>query len=800
MNKEKISLASSEKCCSCSACFSVCPKQAISMQENDEGFLQPVIDEKKCIHCGKCQTVCPVLKPVYKNNPKPTSYATMASDEIRMKSSSGGVFTLLAEYVLDKGGYVCGAAYDKDWTVHHIIINKKEDLDKVRKSKYMQSRIENCYIEIKKLLDEDKYVLFGGTPCQVAGLNKYLNKEYEKLITIDVVCHGVPSPKVFKKFLKENNPDVKIKEVDFREKEVKGWVSHTVIRYENGEVYRKAHDECPYFRGFLGNFFENKSCADCLFNKFPRQGDFTLGDFWRIREYNKNFTDKKGTGVVLLNTSKAENIFQEIKTSLKLCKTVPMDFTLKSNPNINCSFKHNKNRDKFFEYLQKYSYVEAFKRAKNEKFDACVVGLGWFPNYGAALTSFGLIKTLEDLGLSVCMLDRPVEASNRPVEKDRSRTFSQKYFHMTEQYSKLSVHELNKKVDTFIVGSDQLWHWNTLQRFSEYWLLSFVHANRRKIAYASSFGHDTFTAPTLFKYIYSYLFSRFDAISVREISGVKILKDMGIKGTHVLDPVFLCDSKHFENLAKSVEPREKGKYIFTYILDPHIAGNKKDLLVNISKKYQIPLCNVVDMHDEDKHAKDLGLPTARNLSVEEFISNLYHSEYVITDSFHGVCFSIIFRKKFICIGNALRGIARFESLLTKLGLTNRMLYHCDEFEKKEDLLTQEIDYDSVFKKMEQEKEISFKFLKDALNAPIKTQDPTDAFDALNVKMWQNLVEMWNRDKTLRERMDYKFGLKRIPFFLKYRRYYLLSKITWGEKRKHYKRKYKELKQKLKDLK
>ena len=786
-----IECVKTEQCCGCSACYSKCPVGAITMHEDNEGFLKPVIDENKCTNCGLCTKACPVLNPKYENTDTPECYAAMAETKIRMKSSSGGVFTLLAEYVLDKGGSVCGAAYDEEWTVHHIIIDKKEDLDKVRKSKYMQSRVEDCYKQIKNLLDNDKYVLFGGTPCQVAGLNNYLGKKYEKLITIDVVCHGVPSPKVFRKFLQENNPVQKVISVDFREKEVLGWTTPTVVKYENGEVYRRAFNECSYFRGFLANMFLNKPCGDCPFNKIPRQGDFTLGDFWMIHEYNKEYTDGKGTGIVLLNNKKAEEIFELLKPQLtKLCKKVPMEFALKSNPNLICSFKHHKNRDKFFEYFKKYPYEEAFKRANNEKFDVCVVGLGWWPNYGAALTNFAFIKTLEDLNKSVIMFNRPVEEINRD---DISINFAKKHFNLSLQYSKLSVHELNEKAESFIVGSDQLWHWNVLRVFPEYMLLGFVHSNRRKIAYASSFGHNKFNAPPLYKYIFSYLLSRFNAVSVREISGLKILKEMGIKGSHVLDPVFMCNPEHLIKLAETVKPRKNEKYIFSYILDPFVSGNKKELLLKISQKYNLSLLNHVDMHDEKRYEKDLGLPIEKNLSIEEFISNLYHSEYVVTDSFHGVCFSIIFRKKFICIGNPWRGIARFESLLTKLGLLDRMLYHCEEWAEKEGLLNQDIDYDSVFEILAQEKEHSMEFLKNALNSPINSDGPTDSFDALNVKMWQNLIEMWERDKKIKDTLKVQTSLKGFKASFRYQRYRFLSKIMWGKKREHYRRKYQELK-------
>ena len=775
---KNISVIKTKACCGCGACYNKCPVGAITMQENEEGFLVPVIDKNKCTNCGLCVKVCPSLNVQYNNTDKPECYAAMADDEIRMKSSSGGIFTLLAEDILDKGGYVCGAAFDDNWDVHHIIVDNKNDLEKLRGSKYVQSDTEDCYKKIKKLLDEDKYVLFSGCPCQVAGLNAYLKKSYDKLLTVDLVCHGVPSPAVFQKFLKENYPDSEVLNVDFREKEVSGWTSHTVIKYKNGEVYRKAFNECLYFRGFLANFFLNNHCGDCNFNKIPRQGDITLGDFWQIRQYNEQFTDGKGTGLVLVNNEKGRKFVDYVKSDLKLFEKVPMDFALKSNPNLNCSFKHHKNRDLFFKYLKNHSYEEAFKYAAGEKYDIALMGLGWADNYGAALTNFGLVKTLEKLGKRVLVIDRPKEYHTKK-DLNVTRKFNAKHFNISAQYDKNTVILLNEKCDTFMVGSDQVWHWNVLKAFREYFLLEFALESKKKIAYASSFGHYKLDAPLSFKYIFSYLLSRFDAVSVREISGVNICKELGVKATHVLDPVFLCDRENYIQLAESVEPkREKNSYIFTYILDPH-RGDKKSVLVKASEYSGLPLLNVTDYHEAEKREKWLGLPTEKDLELEEFISNLYNSKCIITDSFHGVCFAIIFKKNFICIANKGRGIARFESLLNRLNLQDRLLYNPEDFAGRENLLEKEIDYDSVYKILEEEKEKSFKFLIDALNTP-KESGPASAFDAENLLRRKSILQ--NPEiENLKTKFKYLKNDKNCK--LKYSFYRLTSNLATGNLRK-----------------
>lgn len=247
------------------------------MQENDEGFLVPRIDESKCITCGLCLKVCPTLQEKRQNAAEPVCYAAQAPDSIRSVSSSGGVFTLIAEEIINRGGSVCGAAFREDWSVHHIIINNKEDLAKLRGSKYVQSDTEDCYKRIKALLREKRWVLFSGTPCQVAGLYTYLGKDYDTLLTVDIFCHGSPSPGVWKRYLRENYKLDDIVNVNFRDKTAIGWsCSHVAITKRDG-----TKDVCNnYTKWFHHDVIMRLSCQDCKFNKLPRPGDISVGDWW----------------------------------------------------------------------------------------------------------------------------------------------------------------------------------------------------------------------------------------------------------------------------------------------------------------------------------------------------------------------------------------------------------------------------------------------------------------------------------------------------------------------------------------
>ncbi|MDR2431601.1 MAG: Coenzyme F420 hydrogenase/dehydrogenase, beta subunit C-terminal domain, partial [Candidatus Margulisbacteria bacterium] len=237
MSKRSVPL-NIENCTGCSACFSVCPENAIKMLSNNEGFLYPQINAKKCTDCALCAKICPALGRNFspEHFAEPQTFVAYAGDNIRRQSSSGGIFGALALSVLKRGGYVCGAAFNAKWYVKHLIIDNQKDLPKLQRSKYVQSEIGNIYKELKKLLIKDKKVLFAGTPCQVAGLYACLQKDYENLWTVDLICHGVPSPRVFAEYLTEITNGEKILSVNFRDKRL-SWEQFCLTVKTNNSVY-----------------------------------------------------------------------------------------------------------------------------------------------------------------------------------------------------------------------------------------------------------------------------------------------------------------------------------------------------------------------------------------------------------------------------------------------------------------------------------------------------------------------------------------------------------------------------------
>lgn len=324
--KKTVEAVPNNRCCGCGGCRNICPVDAITMVEDVYGFPMPQINQEKCIHCGLCLKKCPVIDKHEEKEKNPEVYAVWAPDEIRKKSSSGGMFSLLAEQILQDGGAVFGAAFNENWEVVHKMIEEPAKLEKLRGAKYVQSDIGLSYRQVKDLLNQGRKVLFSGCPCQVAALKSYLGKAYEHLLTIDLVCHGVPSPMVFRKYIEEMYGKENLEDFAFRTKE-KGY-SCTVLRVKvkGKEVcYPSLKEKDPYEKAFHGSYALRKSCENCKFALIPRQGDITIGDYWGISDYDKSLSDGKGTSVVLVNSKKGENIFDEIQARADMVQKTPLE-------------------------------------------------------------------------------------------------------------------------------------------------------------------------------------------------------------------------------------------------------------------------------------------------------------------------------------------------------------------------------------------------------------------------------------------------------------------------------------------
>ena len=319
MTKHIEVLKDKHKCSGCTACMAICPKQCITMSQDEEGFMYPIVDDKKCINCGLCEKNCPFIQEEYKRPlhafsiPKVFA-AKHKKDIVRMSSTSGGIFTAISDAIISQGGVICGAIFDqKSQKVRHILAYNEEQRNRIRGSKYVQSELGNIFSEIKEILDKGTKVLFTGTPCQTAGLISFLRKDYENLLVVDILCHSVPSPQIF-----HNAIDGKdVKDICFRNKK-RGWRNSYEFSIEkpNGKEINTT-----YLTMFFKGLINRPSCYNCRFTNVKRSSDITIGDYWNINHVEKRFEDRLGVSCVLVNTPKGMDFFNKIKSQLNYIET-----------------------------------------------------------------------------------------------------------------------------------------------------------------------------------------------------------------------------------------------------------------------------------------------------------------------------------------------------------------------------------------------------------------------------------------------------------------------------------------------
>lgn len=342
-------------CCGCYGCINICPIKCISMEIDKEGFWYPVIDEKKCVKCGLCEKVCPVINKLPDNRYEIKTYACKNINDVdRKNSSSGGIFILLCQVIIKSGGVVFGSAFDEEFEVVHSYAESMEECKKYRGSKYVQSRIGNQYSKVKDFLNKGRIVLFSGTQCQIKGLKLFLGREYDNLFTVEMICHGVPSPLVFRKYresiIKKYNSNIKY--INFRDKRL-GWNKFSyVTEFENNKIYSKDLNNDVYVKGFLKNLYLRPSCYECKAKNFTSNSDISLADYWGVEKYHKELYDDNGISLVIVNTKQGQKIWNQIINNLKFEES-DLNYAIENNPCIVRPVIINKNRTKFFNMIEK---------------------------------------------------------------------------------------------------------------------------------------------------------------------------------------------------------------------------------------------------------------------------------------------------------------------------------------------------------------------------------------------------------------------------------------------------------------
>ena len=677
-------------CTGCGACYNICPSNAIKMCYDSNGFLKPFVDRDTCIKCNKCVGVCPAVTVKKNNNfTQPECYAVWADEKTRMISSSGGFFSIIAQDIIEKGGWVFGAKWSEDFYCEYVGINNLNDIEILRNSKYVQSNIKKSYSQIKALLEQNIQVAFFGLPCQVAGLKSYLGESYlnDKLLTIDLLCFYAPSNVLFRNYLDENYGIDNVSNIIFRDKK-QGW-SSTGYRVElkSGDVLFPSYEKDWYQQAFQNILGRNDTCENCRYADFPRQGDFTIGDFWGIDMHDSSWNDNMGTSIVLVNNIKAQTYWTQACRLFARYENVPLEWALnKGNRFYGEGRNRNKNYSYFLRLLQKKTFNESVKLALSGEHDIGIVCL-FNHNIGNNLTNYALYQYLTDRGFTVLMIDKAADCNFCKYD-DRLELFLENPYQRCDiapvYKNKYAMVDLNDICGCFVLASDQLVRAHFIENMNFYSCLDWVKSNKYKIAYAASFGTEQFEGNKELCEKAKYFFKRFQKFSVREESGVSLAKDVfDIDTKWVLDPVFLCDKSLYENMARIGKLRlPKEHYVGAYILDP--TQDRADLIKELAeKKCSGNALAVIDTDGYPNGDFQWSIETLKNVKNEEWLATIANSDFFITDSFHGVCFALIFQRQFCVVYNKWqwRGATRILSILKLLGLEHRMI------ENKNDLLS-----------------------------------------------------------------------------------------------------------------
>ena len=779
--------AKGKYCTGCGACCNVCPKQAIHMEPDSEGFLVPQINEEQCIHCGLCEKTCPVLNPVYKNDPNPDCYALCGEDELREKSSSGGAFTLLAEEILAQGGVVYGAAWRSDWSVGHIAVETSEQLSLLRGSKYLQSDTGDTFSQVAQQLKAGRPVLYTGCPCQIAGLYAYLGSRVpqDKLFTAELICHGVPSAKVFQKYLYENFDVDNIERIDFRDKSVYVWSMNCNIYFKDGTQFHQPARQNPYLKAFSPCMSMRKSCPQCAFAHLPRQADLTIGDYWGISRFDDSLNDGKGTSVVLVNSDKGKALFQAIQGKARCVKT-PLEYATYINKTIAGPLREHTSRKHFYSMLDHKPFNVLVDDALNHHYDVGIVGIQYGVNYGSILTYYALYRLMQQKGYDVVMMPKPHHLWNNNFNKPN--TIAQRFIQprcnvfpvpkTEEQFV-----EMNDRCTDFLVGSDCLWNWYVCGKDTDtFFFLDWVECGHRKIAYATSFAADKMVGPEPYVQRGIYYLQKFDAVSMRENSGVKALQEKYGRpdAVQVLDPVFMCGREIYDEAAAMVDCPAG---VFAYVLNSFNTPQQVlSVLDHVGQMQQMPvhLCgNPNDMATPRKRYGERLLPL---LSVEEWLCYIKNSSFVIGDSFHAMCFALIYHKPFAIIYenmDAGSAIARFQDLLKALGLEDRLLNSWNDMDGVTRLVNTPIDWQEVDRRMARRRSFSEQWLEDALHKELRQYAPeeyvVDRQRRLHSQEALERYEMRRKLEDLSRRMETTEALRALE---NSRSYHIGRTITW----------------------
>lgn len=708
-----------ESCVGCGACVNKCDNHAVRIRQNKNGFYKAIVDDSLCANCGKCKSVCPLLaggSNSHFRNPKLFVFNNPSQHAI-MSATAGG-FQIIANKMAEDGAHVTGATWNEKWECVYIFADKKEELKKLYKSKYVQSKTGDIYKKTEDKLKNGITVLFSGLPCHVAGLYSYLGKDYDNLYTIDLLCNNVPSIKVLHRFLDERFGLDQVKHIDFRYKEPDKETNDFRMCIETETETFVLGSDNLYYRAFVERKFAGKHCENCKFGALPRVGDLSLGDIYGAEKEDARFAPLK-TESVLINSKKGERLVRYIKDECREYREIPLDIIKQMHPILHSTWPVSSKRDQAYEMLERYSFEQACRAVVEEKYDVGIVGVATNPNYGGALTYLALKWILENLDKTCLMIIPPGDDLlwlPKRITNFRKNPYSD--YEIVCYPDKESMKELNDKCDMFMVGSDQLFSTHYINNgiyaeCNEFASLDWVFDRKKKVAYAASFGEDSIHCPSDMKGRMAYYLNKFDSFAVREQSAIKLCEEeFGMAARWVLDPVFLVDKKKYIDLVMDI-PFARAD-LFSYILD--VDDESKKIIQDILKEKKYSLSCIGDS------------AIKRVAYIEEWLGSVINAKFIITDSFHCACFAVIFNVPFIVIQNKNRGKARY-GLFHELGLGNRVIASYEEYLSGKDNLLKNIDWDCINEKIKYLKNDSMTILREQLEPQKKISSGYDILDA-----------------------------------------------------------------------
>lgn len=633
---KEIILADHKSCTGCGACDNACKFSALDMIADDEGFMRPIIDQDKCTHCTACMKACPIITPIDKcNSAEPDIYAVKAKDDVRKIASSGGVFPLLARWILSRGGYVAGAVYDDKQYVHHIVSNKQEDILAMSSSKYVQSDMQQAMSKTLQLLKNGTDVLFSGTPCQIGGIKALVkNKKLSgTLYTMDFFCHGVPSPKFFKKYINELSDGKKMNKYDFRDKSVYGWSTCANAYYDDGTEHHEREFTDPYYRLFLPCAMQRRSCSDCQFSSIPRVADISVGDFWGCEKYKKTLNDGKGTSFALVNSELGKEMFETIRDEFQEVEyNVPLDAILPINPTPIRSFTPHPGRRHAFELLNNTTsdMRKIATHALEFKYDVGLVGEWYDRSYGEALRSYALYSFLMENGYDALLIDKANRYLDDSFYDDNStirKFIKERCMTANRRGEDWQYGEYNDSCDMFITAYDNTYAKRDRKGFPvSLYSLDFADPTKKKISYSRS---DSVKV--------SNLISNIDMFDCRPDD----------KDVDSVDPIYLMNNEFWDTLAaqkpsEDVEEQET-KQAGYILFDTVVPGpRKKNIIENISKTMNCDYITVREPNANINTYKDENISNIKDMSVESWIYHIKSAKLVVTDIVDTVIMATMF--------------------------------------------------------------------------------------------------------------------------------------------------------------